>query len=156
MNTLYTSCKWQCKNVVAHISWYSHNMAKLTQQCYSVYHGDNKTSQWHVHTCAFTTKLWSHIDRKPHHNTCPSSIPMNIIQHATWEMYGFPLAIKSLHLLLTDILTVAQVAVVSYQTIPQYWCRKNKNATGKGDDYKCLGPCSMCRRTAWRYVKVVH
>ena len=33
------------------------------------------------------------------------------------------LALKSLHLLLTDILTVAQVAVVSYQTIPQYWCR---------------------------------
>ena len=33
------------------------------------------------------------------------------------------MAIKSLHLLLTDILTVAQVAVVSYQTIPQYWCR---------------------------------
>ena len=32
-------------------------------------------------------------------------------------MYGFPLAIKSLHLLLTDILTVAQVAVVPYQHI---------------------------------------
>ena len=40
-------------------------------------------------------------------------------------------------------LTVAQVAVVSYQTILQYWCRKNKNATGKGVDYKCFGPRSM-------------
>ena len=43
------------------------------------------------------------------------------------------------HLLLTDILTVAQVAVISYQTIPQYWCRKNEDATGKGGGCKCLG-----------------
>ena len=31
------------------------------------------------------------------------------------------------HLLLTDILTVAHLAVISYQTIPQNWCRSNKN-----------------------------
>jgi len=53
-------------------------------------------------------------------------------------------------LLLTDILTVAQVAVVSYQTIPQYWCRNNKNASVEGDDYKCFGLSSMCRGAARR------
>jgi len=36
-------------------------------------------------------------------------------------------------------LTVEEAAVILYQTIPQYWCRKNKNATGKGGDYKCFG-----------------
>ena len=41
-------------------------------------------------------------------------------------------------MLLTDILTVAQIAN-AYQTIPKYWCRKNKNGTGKGGDCKCFG-----------------
>ena len=39
---------------------------------------------------------------------------------------------------------------VSYQTIPQHWCRKNTIGTGKGSDYKCFGPCGMCWRAAWR------
>ena len=76
-----------------------------------------------------------------------------IIQHPqnfTW--CSLNRAQKSLHLFLTDILTVEQLAVnniiVSYQTISQYWCRKYKNATGNGGDYKCFGPCSTCRRTA--------
>ena len=62
-------------------------------------------------------------------------------------------------LVLTVILTVTQIAVISYQIIPQYWCRNNKNATGKGGDYKCFGqshhgplqaiydhnvPCAVC------------
>ena len=35
-------------------------------------------------------------------------------------------------------------------TIPQYWCRKNKNATGKGGDHKCFGPCSLkVRGVCW-------
>ena len=31
---------------------------------------------------------------------------------------------------------------------PQYWCRKNKNATGIGVDQNCFGPCSVCKRAA--------
>ena len=59
--------------------------------------------------------------------------------------HGFLLAIKITALVMfTDILTVAQVAVISYQTIPQYWYRNNKDATGKGGDHKCFGPCNMC------------
>ena len=46
------------------------------------------------------------------------------------------MGIKSLHLLLIGILIVTQLTVISYETIPQYWCRSNKNATGKGSgDY---------------------
>ena len=63
----------------------------------------------------------------------------------TKDITFFHWDIKSPHLLLAYILTVAQVAVVSYQTIPQHWCRKNKNATGKSGDCKCFGPCSVCR-----------
>ena len=64
----------------------------------------------------------------------------------TWRSMVFHWLYKSLHLLLTDILTVAQVVFVSYQTIPQYWCKKNENGTGKGCDYKCFDLCSMFRR----------
>ena len=39
-------------------------------------------------------------------------------------------------------LTFWQLHKLQLSTIPQYWCRKNKNATGKGGDYKCFGPCS--------------
>ena len=27
---------------------------------------------------------------------------------------------------------------VSYESIPQHWCRSNKNATGEGGDYNCF------------------
>ena len=43
--------------------------------------------------------------------------------------------------------TCCSLTVISYQTIPQCWCKK-KNATGKGGDYNCFGPCSMCRGAA--------
>ena len=48
-----------------------------------------------------------------------------------------------MHLLFTDVLTVAQVTVTSYQTVlvqeeQECDCR----------DYKCFGHCSVCRGTA--------
>ena len=69
--------------------------------------------------------MMSQVDTLTEHHTTvhvPSTTTneyyqqLNILNDVAWFSTGY----KSLHLLLTDILIVTQLAVISYESIPQY------------------------------------
>ena len=83
----------------------------------------------------------SQVDTLTEHHTTMNIIQqLNILHDVAWFFIGYKISALVAHWH-SDSCTSCSV---SYQTIPQYWCRSNKNATGEGGDYNCFCNRRMC------------